>query len=134
MVVGFGLLAASPFVPGAVGGVPVIAGAVLVIMGAQVAFLGALAAERSELSPAWIQERLAIFRRPSAVDVLLRRFLLLAFAGVLLDAVLVALWGFEVAVPAVPSLVGIAQAAIVIGLGGVASVLAADFARESIWK
>ena len=133
MVIGFGLLAASPFVPGAVGWVPVIAGALLVIMGAQVAFLGALAAERSELSPAWIQERLAIFRRPSAVDVLLRRFLLLAFTGVLLDAVLVALWGFEVAVPAVPSLVGIAQAAIVVGLGGVASLLAADFARESSW-
>ena len=113
---------------------PVFAGATLMIVGAQVSLLGALAAERSSLTPHSIQRRLGIFRRRAAVDTLLGRYALLAAGGTALGVTLLALWLSGRSSAAMVALAGLAQAAMVIGLGGAASVLSAAFARDSLWE
>ena len=113
---------------------PIFVGPALLIIGAQGAFLGAIAAHRSELTPAPIRRRLAIFGRPDAVDALLRLSVLIVLGGAGLDVVLLAVWLGGLAGPSLLGLAGIAQATIVIGVGGIVSVLSAEFARESIWR
>ena len=138
LAAGLSLSSISLFAPNGVelGGVPwlpVFLAPMLLILGAQVALLGALAAARSELTPAFVSRRLGVFRRRDAVDALLWRFVLLALGGAALDAVLVVAWAAEVSGPSLLGLAGIAQAAIVVGIGGFALMLAADFSRDSLW-
>ena len=113
---------------------PIFAGPALLIIGAQGAFLGAIAAHRSELTPAPIRRRLAIFDRLDAVDALLRLSVLIVLGGAGLDVALLAVWLGGLSGPSLLALAGIAQATIVIGVGGIVSVLSAEFARESIWR
>ena len=69
-----------------------------------------------------------------AVDALLRLSVLIVLGGAGLDVVLLAVWLGGLAGPSLLGLAGIAQATIVIGVGGIVSVLSAEFARESIWR
>ena len=138
LAAGLALSSISLFAPGGleIGGapwLPVFLGPILLILEAQVALLGALAAARSDLTPAFVSRRLGVFRRRDAVDALLWRFVLLALGSAALDAMLFAAWAAEVSGPSLLGLAGIAQAAIVVGIGGFASVLAADFSRDSLW-
>jgi hypothetical protein len=111
---------------------PVFIGPLLLILGAQAVFLGALASHRSELTPPGLRAQLAFIERPDAVDSLLTRFLLVAVAGACLDAVLFSLWVTGNANDRLIGLAGIAQAAMVVGIGGIVTVFAADFSRESL--
>ena len=111
---------------------PVFIGPLLLILGAQGAILGALASHRSDLTPPKLRARLAFFEAPDAVDSLLTRFLMFALAGLCLDVALFGLWVSGNATDRLIGLAGIAEAAIVVGIGGIVTVFAADFSRESL--
>ncbi len=111
---------------------PVFLGPMLLILGAQAAFLGSIAAHRSSLTPPALRRWLGFLDRPDAVNRLLGRFLLVALAGVGLDAALLVAWLVDLSGDAVVGVAGLAQALIVIGGSGIATVFAADFSRESL--
>ena len=97
LALGLALSAVSLFAPqgvpiGMLRWLPVFMGPMLLILGAQAALLGALAAARSELTPDGVRARLRIFREAGGVDVLLRRFSLLAALGIVLDGGLFVAW------------------------------------------
>jgi hypothetical protein len=136
-LLGMALTLVPLFAPGgiAVGHVkwaPIFIGPLLLVLGAQAAVLGALASHRSELTPARLHGWLEFIEGPGAVDSLLSRFLLVALGGLALDAALFGIWVSGNAADRMLGLAGIAQASIVVGLGGIITVLAADFARESL--
>jgi hypothetical protein len=111
---------------------PVFLGPMLLILGVQAAFLGCIAAHRSTLTPIAIRRRLAFFDRPDAVNRLLGGFLVVALIGALLDAILLVLWLADLSSDALIGVAGLAQALIVIGGSGIATVFAADYSRESL--
>lgn len=136
---GLALCAVSMFAPeglevGSFRWLPIFLGPLLLILGAQAALLGAVAAHRSDLTPTLIRDRLRIFGHPRVVDLLLRRFLMVCLAGLALNAMLVAVRTVGIPGPSLLGLAGLAQAAIVVGIGGIVSVLSADFAIESLWR
>lgn len=111
---------------------PVFLGPMLLILGTQAMVLGCLAAYQSALTPASIRARLAFLGRKDAVDRLLSWFLLVALAGLVLDGALLVVWlgGWSSAALLGPA--GVAQALVVIGLSGVATVFAADYSRAAL--
>ncbi len=111
---------------------PVFIGPLLLMLGAQAAFLGTIAAYRSTLTPATIRTRLAFLGQPGAVNWLLGRFLLAALIGILADAVLLAVWITGLSSGMLLGFAGLAQALIVIGGSGIATIFATDYARESL--
>ena len=111
---------------------PVFLGPMLLILGVQAAFLGCIAAHRSTLTPIAVRRRLAFFDRPDAVNRLLGGFLVVALIGALLDAILLVLWLANLSSDALIGVAGLAQALIVIGGSGIATVFAADYSRESL--
>lgn len=111
---------------------PVFIGPLLIILGGQATVVGALAAHRIRLNPGRLTARLQFLDRPDAVDVLLRRFLAIAAAGMLTDAVLFGLWVSDRGGERMLAFAGLAQAAIVVGIGGITSLAAAELTREAI--
>lgn len=111
---------------------PVFLGPMLLILGVQAAFLGCIAAHRSTLTPIAVRRRLAFFDRPDAVNRLLGGFLVVALVGLLLDAILLVLWLADRSGDSLIGVAGLAQALIVIGGSGIATVFAADYSRESL--
>jgi hypothetical protein len=114
--------------------IPIFLGPMLLILGGQAILLGMLAAHRSDVAPLSVKRRVAFLGRRTAVNELLRFFALVTLSGLLIDVVLFVLWLADQSGPALIGIAGVAQAAIVLGLMGIAAVLAADFARESIWE
>lgn len=111
---------------------PVFIGPMFLILGAQAAFLGSIAAYRSSLTPPGLRRRLAFLDRKDAVNRLLGRFLLVALVGIGLDAALLVFWLIDLSSDSLVGLAGLAQALIVIGGSGIATVFAADFSKESL--
>ncbi len=113
---------------------PVFLGPTLLILGAQMLFVGVIAAHRSDMTPQALRRRLRFLDHPSVVNRLLRNFAIIVAAGAVMNLILFGLWLAGLSGQSLLGLAGLAQAAIVIGASGVASVLAADFARESLWS
>jgi hypothetical protein len=113
---------------------PVFIGPMLLILGAQAVFLGALAAHRSVLTPVAFRRRLRldVLDRPTAVNRLLGVFLTIAIVGVAIDAILLVAWLFDRSSDRLVGIAGLAQALVVIGGSGIATVFAADYSRESL--
>jgi hypothetical protein len=111
---------------------PVFLGPMLLILGGQAGLLGLLAAHRSPLAPPGLRRRLAWLGRPGGVRRLLAGCAAVAGIGAALDLLLFALWIDGRSGPQLLGLAGVAQAAIVVGLGGVATLLAVEFARDSL--
>lgn len=134
---GAGLAALTIAAPGGVdvGGWhwgPVFLGPMLLIVGAQVLFLGLMAAHRSDLTPPRIRALTHVLDGKGAVDRLLWRFTLVFLLGALIDAVLLGLYLADFRAAEFLGIAGVAQALIVIGIGGVATVLGAEFAHRSM--
>jgi hypothetical protein len=106
----------------------------LLILGANAVLLGAIAADRTDLTPPSVRARLGFLSGRGAVNHLLKTFALVALAGFVLNVALFALWVLDLSSPSLLGVAGLAQAAILFGLMGIASVVAADFSRESIWQ
>ncbi len=113
---------------------PVFIGPMLLILGAQAVFLGGLAAHRSALTPVGFRGRfgLGFLDRPDAVNRLLGFFLLVAVLGAGLDAILLVSWLADRSSSSLVGIAGLAQAMIVIGGSGIATIFAADYSRESL--
>jgi hypothetical protein len=111
---------------------PVFLGPMLSILGAQVAFLGVLAAHRSPLTPAPLRRRLDALDRDGAANRLLAGFFLVALLGIVADAALLVAWLTGRSGPSLLGVAGMAQAAIVIGGTGIATLFAVDYARDSL--
>ncbi|HEU5434371.1 MAG TPA: hypothetical protein VFU81_22045, partial [Thermomicrobiales bacterium] len=111
---------------------PIFLGPMLLILGGQAGLLGLLAAHRSPLAPAGMRRRLAWLGRPGGVRRLLTVCAVTAALGAALDFLLLALWLGGRSGPQLLGLAGLAQAAIVFGLGGLATLCAIDFARDSL--
>jgi hypothetical protein len=105
---------------------PIFLGPMLLILGVQAAFLGCLAAHRSALTPARVRRALAWLDGPDASGRLLAGFALVALLGIVTDAGLLALWLLGQSGPGLLGVAGLAQALIVIGGGGVATLFASD--------
>ena len=137
LMLGLLLSSVSLLAPGglAVGGLrwgPVFIGPLLLILGAQATSVGVLAFHRSDLTPRRLRSRLGFMEHPNAVDSLLTRFLFVALGALALDAALFGWWVTGNSTDRIIGLAGIAQAGLVIGLGGIATVFAADFSRETL--
>jgi hypothetical protein len=126
------LVAPAGFAVGDLRWLPIFLGPMLLILGVQAAFLGVLAAHRSPLTPAPLRRALAVLDRDGAVNRLLGGFLLVALAGFLADAVLLVCWLTERSSPTLLGLAGLAQALIVIGGVGIATLFAADYSRDAL--
>jgi len=98
----------------------------LLILGVQAAFLGCLAAHRSSLTPAGVRRALRWLDGPAAMGRLLGAFAVIALLGVITDAVLLVLWLTGQSGPSLLGVAGLAQALIVIGGGGIATLFASD--------
>jgi hypothetical protein len=96
--------------------------------------IGAIAAERSEFAPPSVQRRLRFLHRPGAVDRLLARAVAVAALGLVAAPFALALWSRDRASIEWLALVGLAQAAIVLGATAAFAVLAAPFAADSLWS
>ena len=107
-------------------------GPLLLIIGAQAASLGAIAAHRSELTPGGVRKRLDFMKNPNVVDSLLTWAAAIALVGLLLDFGLFLLWLSGHASDRMMGPAGFAQACVVVGVGGVVTVFAAEFSRESL--
>jgi hypothetical protein len=105
---------------------PVFLGPMLLILGVQAAFLGCLAAHRSALTPARVRQALRWLDGPAAMGRLLAGFAVVALLGVITDAVLLVLWLAGQSGPSLLGVAGLAQALIVIGGGGIATLFASD--------
>ena len=117
---------------GSVRWLPVFLGPMLLMLGAQAAFVGCLAAHRSALSPPWVRRALRGLDRPGAVNRLLGGLALVMLIGLLADAALLVLWLTDRSGPALLGVAGLAQAMIVVGGSGIATLLAADYARDAL--
>ncbi|HET7095209.1 MAG TPA: glycosyltransferase family 2 protein [Thermomicrobiales bacterium] len=111
---------------------PVFLGPMLLILGGQAGLLGLLAAHRSPLAPPGLRHRLDWLGRPGGVWRLLAICAVVAALGAALDVLLLVLWLGGRSGPQLLGLAGLAQAAIVFGLGGIATLLAVEFARDSL--
>jgi hypothetical protein len=111
---------------------PVFLGPMLLMLGGQAGLLGLLAAHRSALAPVGLRQRLAWLGCPGGVRRLLAGCAATASLGALLDLLLLALWLGGRSGPQLLGVAGLAQAAIVFGLGGVATLFAIEFARDSL--
>jgi hypothetical protein len=134
LLCGVSLVAPAGLPLGSVQWLPVFAGPMLLILGANAVLLGAIAADRTDLTPPSVRARLGFLSGREAVNHLLKTFALVALAGVVLNVALFALWVLDLSSPSLLGVAGLAQAAILFGLMGIASVVAADFSRESIWQ
>lgn len=136
-VLGLLLCAVSLVAPAgiALGGLrwlPVFLGPMLLILGSQAGLLGCLASHRSSLTPERLRGALRLLDRPNAVNRLLGGFAVVATLGVLVDGALLALWLVGRSGSALLGVAGLAQAAIVVGCGGIATLLAVDYARDAL--
>jgi hypothetical protein len=111
---------------------PVFLGPMLLILGGQAGLLGLLATHRSPLAPVGLRRRLAWLGRPGGVRRLLTACAAVATLGAALDLLLLALWLGGRTGPQWLGAAGLAQAAIVFGLGGIATLFAIEFARDSL--
>lgn len=111
---------------------PVFLGPTLLVVGMQALSLGAIAAARSPLTPPRIKRRLGFLQGPGALNRTLGYCAGLAAMGVALNGLLFVLWIAGASGWSLLGLAGIAQAAVISGLGGIAAALAADFASESL--
>jgi len=114
-------------VGGGVRWLPVFLGPMLLILGAQALLLGALAVHRGGGAPPampGLRRAVALLDRPDGIERLLARYGLLAAAGAATDGVLFVLWLADRTGPALIGVAGLAQALIVIGLGGIATLFA----------
>lgn len=135
MCLGLVLCAVSLFAPsglavGSVRWLPVFLGPMLVILGSQALLLGGLAAHRSPLTPAAIRGRLGWLDRPNGVNRLLGVFTLVALLGVAIDALLLGFWLNGDTGPSLLGVAGLAQALVVAGGSGIATLFAVDYARD----
>jgi hypothetical protein len=105
---------------------PIFLGPMLLILGVQAAFLGCLAAHRSPLTPASVRRSLTWLDGPDVSGRLLAGFAVVALLGIVTDVVLLALWLLGQSGPSLLGVAGLAQALIVIGGGGVATLFASD--------
>jgi hypothetical protein len=106
---------------------PIFLGPMLLILGVQAAFLGCLAAHRSALAPAWVRLRLTWLDGTDAIGRLLGAFAFVALIGLVTDAALLVLWVVGRSGPELLGVAGLAQALIVIGGGGLATLFASDY-------
>lgn len=111
---------------------PMFLGPMLLILGGQAGLLGLLAIHRSPLAPSGLRRRLDWLGRSGGVRRLLAACATIAALGAGLDLLLLALWLGGRSGPQMLGLAGLAQAAIVFGLGGIATLFAIDFARDSL--
>jgi hypothetical protein len=119
---------------GAARWVAIFGGPALALVGAQAVVIGAIAAERSEFTPAALQQRLAFVRRAGAVDRLLARALALTGAGVALSIGGVVPWVRDRAQVEWLALAGLGQAVAILGATMIFAVLSASFAAEGLWS
>lgn len=107
---------------------PVFLGPMCMILGAQALLLGALATYRRP--PMGSPDRFPFlgvgtcFVRPGAISRLLTGYALLTVAGAVIDGALFVLWLLDRSGPALIGIAGLAQALIVVGLGGIATLFA----------
>ena len=123
---GMSLVAATGIEIGGLRWLPVFLGPMLLILGVQAAFLGCLAAHRSSLTPAGVRRALRWLDGPAAMGRLLGAFAVIALLGIVTDAVLLVLWLTGQSGPSLLGVAGLAQALIVIGGGGIATLFASD--------
>ena len=129
---GVSLVAPAGIAVGPLRWLPIFLGPMLLILGTQAAFLGLLAAHRSSLTPPPLRRRLGFLDREGAVNRLLGTFLLVALVGLVVDAGLLVLWLADRSGDAFLGVAGLAQALIVIGGVGIATLFAADYSRDSL--
>ena len=113
---------------------PIFVGPLLAILGGQLMIVGAIPAHRNELAPAYLASRLRWLREPAALDLLLRRLGTVALFGVAIDALLFGIWVSGHSTYRLVGIAGLAQAMIVVGLTGIATVLATDFDTEALYQ
>lgn len=111
---------------------PVYLSPILLVTGAEAVLLGGIAAYRSPLTPFWLSRRLLFLGRPTAVNELLLRYALVTLIGLALEGVLGGLWLAGASGPSLLGFAGIAQALIVIGTCGVATMFAAEYSKEHL--
>lgn len=124
---GISLVTATGIEVAGVRWLPIFLGPMLLILGVQAAFLGCLAAHRSVLTPGRVRRALAWLDGPEAGNRVLTAFALIALLGIVMDAVLLALWLVGESGPRLLGVAGLAQALIVIGGGGIATLFASDY-------
>ena len=124
------LIAPTGLALGSVRWLPVFLGPMLVILGSQAVLLGALAAHRSPLTPAAIRRRLRGLGQPNAMNRLLGAFAAVALLGLAIDAVLLGFWLAGETGPSLLGVAGLAQALVVVGGCGIATLFAVDYARD----
>lgn len=106
---------------------PIFLGPMLLILGVQATFLGCLAAHRSPLTPGRLRRALAWLDGPDAMGRVLGGFALVALLGVVIDGGLLMLWLSGRSGPGLLGVAGLAQALIVIGGSGIATLFASDY-------
>jgi hypothetical protein len=129
---GVSLVAPTGVAVGGLRWLPIFLGPMLLMLGVQAAFLGCLAAHRSALTPDRLRLALRALDQPDAANRLLGAFGLLGLTGFLADGALLILWLVGHSGPDLLGVAGLAQALIVIGGGGIATLFAADYARDSL--
>ena len=134
-IVGLALCAVSLIAPsgiplGDVRWLPVFLGPMLLILGGQSMLLGCLAAHRTPLTPARVRRALSFLEQPGAGNRLLGGLALVAFAGCVADVALLVLWLTGHSGPSLLGVAGLAQALIVVGTVGIATLFAAADARD----
>ena len=127
LLCGLSLVTATGIDVGGLRWLPVFLGPMLLILGVQAGFLGMLAAHRSPLTPGRLRRRLAWLDQPAATGRMLGGFALVAGLGMLIDGGLFWLWLAGHSGPSWLGVAGLAQALIVSGLGGIATLLASDY-------
>lgn len=106
---------------------PIFLGPMSLILGVQATFLGCLAAHRSALTPVRVRRWLSWLDGPTAIGRVLGGFAVVALLGIVIDAVLLVLWLRGESGPGLLGPAGLAQALIVIGGGGLATLFASDY-------
>ncbi len=132
LVSGLSLVSSDGIGLGSTRWVPVFLGPTLLVVGMQALSVGAIAASRSPLTPPHLRRRLAFLEGPGALNRTLAYSAALAGFGLLLNLLLFVVWVAGASSWSLLGLAGVAQAAVISGLGGIAAVLAADFASDSL--
>ena len=113
---------------------PIFVGPMLLVTGAQMLFVGAIAAHRGDAVPLRVKNAVSFLGGTHAVERVLVRFALLMVLGAAIDVVLLALWLGGHSGSSLLGVAGLAQAFLLIGVNGIATLLAADLARDSLWS
>jgi hypothetical protein len=113
---------------------PVFVGPMFLVSGAQMLLIGAIAAHRGDAVPPRIKKAVSFLGGSQAIERLLVRFALVIVLGAAIDAVLVVLWLGGHSGSSLLGVAGLAQALLLIGVNGIATMLAADLARDSLWS